>query len=219
MGQKKAADRAADLFASRLRKGGQKIRLSGRADLYERDGRHLLQVNDVGSQVKVRGILSNRIRIKDELRNIGNMYGACVEEIRIGLSGDFLPEVVDGGKGASGGITPHLVAIRETVRIAEVALGEMPIIRHRVTGKGHSGAHHPIQTRALVDAVCVAGSDLTEIAIVSGWFVKREGRTIVPKQQSQKLKSALVDGLEAIKSAWSDANVDVARFPINLEVG
>ncbi|MCH2165649.1 MAG: hypothetical protein MK098_13490 [Marinovum sp.] len=40
-----------------------------------------------------------------------------------------------------------------------------------------------------------------------------------PKQQSQKLKAALIDGLEVIEEAWSGANIDISQTVGGLEVG
>ena len=178
-------------------------------------------------------MLSNRIRISDFLRGVGNVYGAWVEEVRIGPSGIFLPEVVDGRQYASGGITPHLVAVSQRVRIAQVSLAEMPRLRHRVkaemgaepeAGKNRPGPHRTLTHRDLIDAVCVKGADLTEVALMFGWYVRRiqkdgAGKPSIPKQQSQKLKAALVDGLEAIEAAWTEANIDIHRIVSGLEVG
>ncbi len=224
MGQKNTAEKAAKAFQDRLRQGGQRIRITGRADIYERRGAQLEQINDYGSQVKTRALLSNRIRISDFLRGVGNVYGASVEEVRIGPSGEFLPEVVDGGQCASGGITPHLVAVGQRVRIAQTALGEMPCLRHRVKSEMGVGPHRTLSYRELIDAVCVKGADLTEVALMFGWYVRRTQKdgtekTSIPKQQSQKLKAALVDGLEVIEAAWSEANIDISRIVGGLEVG
>jgi hypothetical protein len=224
MAHKKSAEIADSIFQTRLRKGGQRMRLTGRADLYERNGANLKQLNEMGSQVRTRALLSNRLRINDFLRAVGNVYGASVEEVRIGLSGEFLPEAVDGGQCASGGPTPHLVAVGQRVRIAEAALAELPSLRHRLkTGDG-VGPPSPLPLRSLVDAVCVSGSDLNEVALKFGWYVRRPQKngslkTTIPKQQSQKLKAGLIEGLEAIETAWSEANIDISRLAGRLEVG
>lgn len=224
MGRKNTAEKAAKAFQSRLRQGGQRMRITGRADIYERRGAQLEQINDYGSQVKTRALLSNRIRMNDFLRGVGNVYGASVEKIRIGLSGEFLPEVVDGGQCASGGITPHLVAVGQRVRIAQTALGEMPRLRHRVKSEMGVGPHRTLTHRELIDAVCVEGADLTEVALMFGWYIRRTEKdgaekTLIPKQQSQKLKAALIDGLEAIEAAWSQADIDISWIVGGLEVG
>jgi hypothetical protein len=187
-------------------------------------GTSIRQINDAGVRVQTRALLSNRIKISNYLRGVGNVYGASVEEVRIGPSGEFLPEVVDGGQYASGGITPHLVALGQRVRIAQTALGEMPRLRHRVKSEVGAGPHRTLTHRELIDAVCVEGADLTEVALMFGWYVRRTQKdstekTSIPKQQSQKLKAALVDGLEVIEAAWSAANIDISRIVGGLEVG
>ena len=208
-----------DAFQKQLTKGGQRIRITGRANLYERRGTQLEQINDYGSPVKTRPILSNRIRIADHLRGIGNLYGAYVEQLTIGGSGEFLADKVDGGQHGTGGTSPHLVAISQEVKIAQSALRELPLIRHRRKSEISAGPHRALSHRELIDAVCVEGKDIAEVALIFGWYVQKPTQSItIPKQQSQKLKTALIEGLKAIDTAWGGSNTDVTLFE-GLEIG
>ena len=219
MARRRTINQAAEVFNQRLKQGGQRIRITGRADIYERKGAELNQIND-GARVKTRALLSNRIQLSGYMRGIGNVYGSSIEEMQMGLSGEFLPEVVDGGKSSTGGITPHLVAISERVTIAQRALSQLPAIRYRAKATTTAGPHRMISHRQLIDAVCVRGSDMNEIALTFGWFVKDPvGAIKVPKQQSQKIKAGLIDGLEAIEQAWTDESIDVSHMIVGLEIG
>ncbi|WP_166418967.1 hypothetical protein [Cochlodiniinecator piscidefendens] len=130
-----------------------------------------------------------------------------------------MPEVVDGGQQSAGGITPHLIAVGQRVQIAQQGLATLPDLRHRARSSDECGAHQPISYRVLIDSVCVFGVDLAELALRKGWFVKRDGKHTIPKQQSQKLKAALVEGLEAVRISWKDANIDVSKMVEGVEVG
>jgi hypothetical protein len=224
MARKGAARKVAGLLRPTLNQGGQVARLTGRADIYERHGTRLEQINTPGVKVKTRVLLSGRIRLNDTLRGVGNVYGASAEEIRIGLSGEFLPEIVDGGQKSAGGITPHLVAVAQRVRFAQAALADLPTIRHRATSQQGAGPHRPLTHRDLIDTVCVEGTELTEIALRYGWYIRglrKDGtpKYTIPKQQSQKLKAALVDGLEAIETTWRAEGIDISGLVGGVEVG
>jgi hypothetical protein len=224
MGKDKPADRASRLFNERLRQGGQRLRMTGSADLYQRRGPTAERINVLGRTVRTRAILSSRIHLSNYLRGVGNIYGAYVEEMQAGPSGDFLREFVDGGKVASGGITPHLLEVSDRVRIARAALAELPPLRHRAKRQPGSGRHEAMTHRQLIDAVCVQGDDLAYVAIEFGWYVRKPqkdgaGPVCIPKQQSQKLKAGLEAGLEAIEAAWRAASIDVSRIIGGLEVG
>lgn len=217
---KKAAD-AEKAFQNRLRQGGQKIKLTGKADIYERRGETLAQINSLGSRPKTRAILSNRLQLSNHLRGIGNLYGASVELLHIGPSGDFLREVVDGGQVATGGTSPHILEASQRVQIAQAALSSLRVLRHKPNSGFDVGAHRPIRLLDLINLVCVQGADVREVAITNGWFIRKgnSDQISIPKQQSQKLKAALVEGLKAIDDAWAEADIWADPSMSGIEVG
>lgn len=232
-------------FAQAIRDGGARLSLQGSANIYdarpdpkvvkedpasrEAAPRALLK-EQIAHSVGVRPILSPSIKLSARLRAVGNFYGASVEQGQIGLSGEFLPEVVDGGKGATGGISPHLAEIRHRVLVANAALRQLPDITHRaapkmVDGQQVVGPHGTITPHLLVAGVCAYGVTITEIALRAGWWKlarDKDGqgwRHTLPKQQSQKLKAALENALTAIDDAWIAIGIDAWRYCGGVDVG
>lgn len=159
-----------------------------------------------------RFLMSARLTIRDELRAVGNLYGGSVQLAELGHGNTFAQESVDGGKhGAGGGITPAMVEAQQIANIAQAAMRDLPTIRHKArSSKFRMGPHQTMTARSLVDPICVHGFDLTEVAMRFGWWVQHEdsGNPKIPKQQSQKLKAALVAALEAINEALHDHGID-----------
>lgn len=216
-----AADRA---FASKLAEGGQGIRLDGRADIYDVTMRHDKIVREHLGYTKVRPILSSKIQLPDQLRIVGNLYGSSVEILQTGLSGEFMPVVVDGGKTNTSGPQEYLVEVRRRVQIADQALKGLPDIRHRVSprvldGVSQVGSHGIIPQHIFVQALCVYGMGVTEIAFRAGWWSLRSGVKVLPKQQGQKLKAALRDALETVDEAWSAEGIEAQLIAGRISCG
>ncbi len=165
-----------------------------------------------------RFLMSARLNVRDELRAVGNLYGGSVQLAEMGHGNSFAQESVDGGKhGAGGGVTPSLIEARQIADIAQHCMKSLPAIRHRANSrKMKTGAHLNIPARQLVDAICVHGYEITEVAIRFDWWAKRAetGVTFVPKQQSQKLKAALIDALSAIDEAFQEHGIDARRIGV-----
>lgn len=217
-------ERAEREWLETLRRGGQRARITGTAEIYQRRGSQLERVTQMGAKARARPIMSNRIALSDHLRAVGNAYGGWLEECRLGLSGDSLKEVVDGGQVMSGGISVAQLESRQRVRIARRAMADLPALRHdarqRYDEAGNTlvGAHEPIARASLVDAICAYGSDITEVALKTGWFVIRDGKPHVPKNQAEKLKTALFEALEAISLAWEEAGIDTFSLSDGVEI-
>ena len=166
-----------------------------------------------------RGVTSPKIVLSPVQRGIANYYGSCVEMLETGGgSGDFLKEAVDGGRASSDGGLLHMASVRDCVNLSRRVLAEAGTLSYRPRSASEMGSHSPIQIRALVDAVCVYGADLTELARACGWYVVRGKVKVVPKQQSQKIKAALSGALDAMGEAWIDEGVDVPRWVGTVEV-
>lgn len=210
---KKTSGTDAAAFAKKLSEGGQNLRIDGRADIYDVKTKNGKTEREHVAYTKVRPILSSKIQLPDRLRIVGNLYGSSVEILNTGLSGEFLPVVVDGGKSNIGGPQEYLAEVRRRVRIANEALKELPDIRHRVAprvvdGVSQVGSHGVIPPYIFVQALCVYGMGVTEIAFRAGWWSMRNGRKILPKQQGQKLKAALGNALDRVDWAWSAEGIE-----------
>ena len=119
-----------------------------------------------------RYIMSARLSIDDGLRTVGNLYGGSVQLAEHGHAHSFAQEYVDGGRhGSGGGIIPAMTEAREIAGIAQHCVKSLPVLRHRVNSrKFRMGEHRDIRTRQLVDAICVYGFELTEVAMRFGWW-------------------------------------------------
>lgn len=115
--------------------------------------------------------MSSRLQIPDGLRSVGNLYGASVQVASIGSGNPFAQEVVDGGKhGATGGITVHMIESLQIAKIAQTRMAIMPALHHNAHSKTCKlGSHTMIPVRKLIDAICVEGLDVVEVAMRAGW--------------------------------------------------
>lgn len=195
----------------------EKEDLTGRR-IREGENAPLERVTYLDRTNEARFIMSSRLSIDDELRAVGNFYGGSVQLAEMGHGNSFAQESVDGGKhGAGGGVTPAMIEARQIADIAQRCMKDLPIIRHRVNSKKFKvGEHSKITARQLVDPICVHGFDVTEVAMRFGWWAQRSdtGTRFIPKQQSQKLKAALVDALEAIDEAFQEFGIDAQRIGV-----
>lgn len=167
---------------------------------------------------ETRDFMSAKLGIPDTLRSVGNLYGHSVLLAEHGHGNAFAQETVDGGKhGAGGGVTPSMIEARQIAGIAQHCMKSLPIIRHRTNSRKYKmGPHNNLSARGLIDPVCVYGYQLREVAMRYGWWVENKETKLqkVPKQQSQKLKAALVDALEAIDEAFQEFGIDAQRIGV-----
>lgn len=165
-----------------------------------------------------RELMSAQLNIRDSLRTVGNLYGHSVLLADHGHGNAFAQETVDGGKhGAGGGVTPAMIEARQIADIAQRCMAKLPVIRHRVNSqKFRMGPHEAIPARGLIDPICVYGYQVREVAFRNGWWVENKDTKLrkVPKQQSQKLKAALIDALEAIDTAFQEFGIDAQRIGV-----
>ncbi len=175
-------------------------------------------VTPLGYANDARFLMSSKLVIRDELRAVGNYYGGSVQLAELGHGNTFAQEAVDGGKhGAGGGVTPAMIEARQIADVAQRCMKDLPVIRHRANSrKFKMGAHRNILARQLVDAICIHQFEITEVAMRFGWWAQRSdtGTQFIPKQQSQKLKAALVDALEAIDEAFQEFGIDAQRIGV-----
>ena len=210
-------------FHAELRKGGQRRHFQSGTVLYERKGtpsgrNRSERVTYLDRASDARQLMSHRLVINDGLRSVGNLYGGSVQMASLGVGTSFASESVDGGRHATGGVTLHMIEAQEIARIAQTRLATLPMIRHAQRSREEAGPHKIITPRELVDAVCVEGMDIKELAFRSGWWVNRNNKTILPKQQSQKLKAALISALEEIDDALAEKGIDARRILGVVEV-
>lgn len=190
------------------------------AALYEYHGAKLDRLTAVDHSNEVRFIMSNRIKIDPELRAIGNYYGACVETLMAGRSGEAIPVFVDLSSKPSTGVADYMLMVRETVQAAEFALNGMNNLTFEPHGKAQRGPHDPIPMRVLIDGICVFGCDIADVAQKYGWWVRRDrkGPKSVPDKQTRKLKAGLILGLHRVRENWDRAGITVSGDMANLEV-
>ncbi|PHS21750.1 MAG: hypothetical protein COA84_15155 [Robiginitomaculum sp.] len=150
-------------------------------------------------------------------RAAGVLYGAMAEELAGGgircVSIEAMPSG-SGGAGPEGAVDRRLI-MRGRVQIAQKGLALLhPMKPMRAARKAKGGAdlgkvhrsespagnivelRQPITARALVDAVCIGGSDMASVLRSHGWTVC--GRT---KVQANEL---LAKSLAAILYLWGD---------------
>lgn len=166
-----------------------------------------------------RFLMSARLDVNDELRAVGNLYGGSVQlaEYGHGVDRSFVQEAVDGGKHATGGVTPAMIDAMQIAKIARAAMDQQPSLHHRTASrKFKSGPHLVFPLRSLADMICVYGLDITEAATRAGWWLENRdsGKRFVAKQQSQKLKAGLITALETIDAAFQDHGIDARRMGI-----
>lgn len=205
------------------------MREPDRAEVYERvNGRLKCITGSAGA----RGITSPRITLTNVQRGVANYYGACVERREAGPStGGVLREAVDGGNYV--GHAPNISSIeaRRCIEVTRRTLAEIEPLAYRPRSTAPMGPHLPIAARALIDAVCVYGTDLQDFAKDAGWWIERtEARKrkdgtefthterIIPKQQSQKIKAALTSALDAVGEAWIAEGVYIPRWLGSIDI-
>ncbi|MEM1391463.1 MAG: hypothetical protein AAGG45_10315, partial [Pseudomonadota bacterium] len=209
-------------FMRRLFTGGARRSLVSGQVLYERKptgtGFKDERLTYLDRSNETRFIMSARLSIRDELRSVGNLYGGSVMLAEMGHGNAFAQESVDGGKyGAGGGVTPAMIEARQIADVAQNCMKSIPAARHRGNSRKFvTGQHDKIPARRLVDHICVQGFDITEVAMRYGWWVERKETKIqhVPKQQSQKLKAALIVALQAIDEAFQEHGIDARRMGV-----
>ncbi len=201
-----------------------------RAEIYER---HKGRLNHIASSAGTRGVTSPKIILTPGQRGVANYYGACMERREAGTPlGGELREAVDGGPYGS-----HIPAIgameaQHCLDVSWRVLREAAPLVYAPRSSMLVGPHHPIPIRHLVDAVCVYGADIGSVAKRAGWWVEktltktRSDKSkyevtvqTLPKQQSQKVKAALVDALDAMGEAWIAEEVHIPRWVGTIEVG
>lgn len=177
-------------------------------------------VTPLGHSNLARFLMSSKLSMRDQLRAVGNLYGGMVQLSELGHGNTFAQESVDGGKhGAGGGVTPAMIEARQIAGIAQQCMKGLPVIRHRANSRKYRvGSHSPISARQLVDLICVHQFDMKEVAMRFGWWVEVQSKNAklqrIPKQQSQKLKAALIDALEAIDEAFQEYGIDAQRIGV-----
>lgn len=166
-----------------------------------------------------RYLMSARLMIDDDLRAVGNLYGGSVQLTEYGHGGDrsFVQEAVDGGKHATGGMTPALIHALEVVKFARNAMNQLPPLHHRAASrKFKAGPHLVFPIAKLADMICVFGLDITEAATRAGWWLENRdtGKRFVANQQTQKLKAGLVLALETMDQTFQDHGIDARRWGV-----
>lgn len=214
------ADRAV-IYARQMRVDGEG-RPKGKFPTFER-------VSNEGASARARGIMSPKIIVTPYQRGIANLYGAAVERIEAGgMSGaNMLQDAVDGGKGGSDGMAMALELDRQLVRVARGVLDASPDLSYRPRSSKPIGPHKPIKIRFLFDAVSVYGVKLEAVAKSRGWGITDAPSAAqptppvkdVPKQQSQKIKAALIAAIEDVADAWEEHNVPIPGWVGDVDVG
>lgn len=208
-------------------KGGEEHRLHrNKGEVYSKtpDGKGRDTVLDYRNSV--RAILSPKLPLTPEQRAVGNYFGHCVELATGCRSGDLTMERVDGGANASSDVALFKMMSLNAARVAEEALSMAPLVTFSARG-AKSGPHNGMTRLALVSAVCVGGSSLTDIGLHYGWWTDREVKRgkksarierIVPDRQRKTLSTALVNGLIIVELAWRDAGITYPSTFLSVEV-
>lgn len=204
-------DKIEQQFWSKIRKGGGRASLEAGHVIYQPTGGESVRVTYLDRTNDVRPLISNRLKVPDHLRAVGNFYGDAVLISTYGPGKPFAQEALDGGV-RSEGVSFLMVQGAQCARIAQECMARLPALTHRCNTKAARGPHDPIAVRALVDGVCVRSQGIAEIALRAGWWVQGKRHAVVHDKQASKLRNGLIAALEAIDEVWIGHGIDARRI-------
>ncbi|MBO9398746.1 hypothetical protein J7400_18900 [Shimia sp. R9_2] len=200
-----------------LKKGGQRVFSSAKAEIYDKQGARLDRQTAAGIDTNVHQLLDPRLPLTDAQRAVGNCFGAYTQELLAGGRGsNILRERVDSTPTGAAGVSEGLVYRSQMVACAVKVLQAAPKITYKVGTARNCvmGNHKPISCLELASKVCTQQRTLSQVAITFGWvrIPVKDGQwqsPKVPDRQRKHLSQALADTIDMISDAWEEGGYKV----------
>lgn len=208
-----------------LRKGGQRVKHSATAEIFDRSGPRLDRQTGAGMRTHVHQLLDPRLDVTQSQRAVGNYFGTLYEKAMGGDGKEFLREYVDSSSKGGGGYSEQKAHQMRMLACAAGALTRASAFTYPV-GKARGcklGKHAPIKPLDLAQAVCAHQRTLSDVAIRQGWTRTpldgpKKGLPQVPDRQRKAIAAALRDTLDIIADAWEAGGFAVPYDMMTIEV-